>query len=88
MMAKLRAKHTSGQELRLAAAEYFVRTVPGASWEHLANALYYREEEEAVQAVRKYYHAPRGVVNYMYFTLLHKIGTYLRQCVIYLSLPW
>ena len=33
---------------------YFLRNVPMASWEMVAGALYYREEERAVQAVKKF----------------------------------
>ena len=49
----IRDSHRGVRERKAAFSEYFVNSVPGASWTTLAGTLYYFEERKALQAVRK-----------------------------------
>ena len=51
---------TSEEEKKHRIAEYYVRSTPHPNWEQLADGLYMCDEKRAVEAVRKYCHAPRG----------------------------
>lgn len=45
---------------RHATREYWLQTLPDASWERLAGVLYYWEEERALKAVKEYLQSPQG----------------------------
>ena len=49
----IRRSHRSDRERKAAISEYFVNSVPGASWTTLADALHRREERKALRAVGK-----------------------------------
>ena len=53
-------QHQSLQQQHIALAEYTVSYLPGFSWASLAGALYYREEEAALQAARRYIKREEG----------------------------
>ena len=48
------------RECKTALAEYFVTSVPGASWTTLAGALYYNEESAALLAVGRHLKKEKG----------------------------
>ena len=52
---------SSKRERSCAAGVYWLQTSPDVSWEQLAGALYYEEEEEAVEAVKEFLPTSRGV---------------------------
>ena len=52
----------SEQEKKNLIATYYVQTHPGASWEDLAGLFLLCDEQRAVEAVRNYWQAPRGMV--------------------------
>ena len=53
-------QHQSQQQQSMAFAEYFVSYLPEFSWARLAGALYYYEEEAALQAARTYIKREEG----------------------------
>ena len=44
----------SEEERRMAGVEYYLQTVPGASWGRVAGMLWYRGDHTALEAVRQY----------------------------------
>ena len=46
--------YSSEEERRVAGVEYYLQTVPGASWGRVAGMLWYRGEHTALEAVRQY----------------------------------
>ena len=46
--------YSSEEEKRLAGVEYYLQTVPGASWGRVAGALWWLGEHTALEAVRQY----------------------------------
>ena len=57
---EIRRQHQSQQQQHMALAEYTVSYVPGFSWARLTGALYYCEEEAALQAARRYIKREEG----------------------------
>ena len=53
-------KVPSQHQRHVAFAEYIVSYLPGFSWARLAGALYYCEEEAALQAARRYIRREEG----------------------------
>ena len=56
----IRDSHRDYRERKTALAEYFVSSVPGASWATLAGALYYGEESAALLAVGRHLKEEKG----------------------------
>ena len=46
--------YSSEEERRVAGVEYYLQTMPGASWGRVAGMLWYMEECTALEAVRQY----------------------------------
>ena len=46
--------YLSEDEKRVAGLQYYLQTVPGASWGRIASLLWYMEEHTALETVRKY----------------------------------
>ena len=46
--------YSTEEEKRIAGLQYYLQTIPGASWERLAGALWSLEEEKALEKVRQY----------------------------------
>ena len=46
--------YSSEEERRVVGIEYYLQTVPGASWGRVAGMLWYQGEHTALEAVRKY----------------------------------
>ena len=56
----IRRSHRGDRERKTAVAEYFVNSVPGASWTTLAGALYHKEESAALLAVGRHLEEENG----------------------------
>ena len=46
--------YSSEDERRMAGLQYYLQTVPGASWGRIASRLWYLEEHTALESVRQY----------------------------------
>ncbi|CAI8020102.1 hypothetical protein GBAR_LOCUS12027, partial [Geodia barretti] len=46
--------HPTEEEKRIAGLQYYLQTVPGASWEEIAGVLWYLEEHTALEEVRQH----------------------------------
>ena len=46
--------YSSEDEKRVAGLQYYLQTLPGASWGRIAGALWYLEEHTALETVRQY----------------------------------
>ena len=46
--------YSSEDEKRMAGLQYYLQTVPGASWGRIAGVLWYLEEQIALETVRQY----------------------------------
>ena len=46
--------YSSEDEKRVAGLQYYLQTVPGASWGRIADVLWYMEEHTALETVREY----------------------------------
>ena len=46
--------YSSEDEKRVAGLQYYLQTVPGASWGRIAGVLWYLEEHTALETVREY----------------------------------
>ena len=46
--------HSTEEEKRIAGLQYYLQTVPGASWEMIAGALWFMEEHTALEEVRQH----------------------------------
>ena len=46
--------YSSEDEKRVAGLQYYLQTVPGASWGRIAGVLWYMEEHTALETVREY----------------------------------
>ena len=46
--------YSSEEERRVASVEYYLQTVPGASWGRVAGVLWWLGEHTALEAVRQY----------------------------------
>ena len=59
--------HSSEEERREAGVDYYLHTMPGASWGRVAGVLWYLGEHTALEAVREYLpHKNGGKVTIMY----------------------
>ena len=56
----IRDSHRGDRECKTALAEYFVSSVPGASWTTLAGALCHEEESAALLAVGRHLKEEKG----------------------------
>ena len=56
----IRDSHRDDRECKTALAEYFVSSMPGASWITLAGALYHEEESAALLAVGRHLKEEKG----------------------------
>ena len=56
----IRDSNRGDRECKTALAEYFVSSVPGASWTTLAGALYHQEESAALLAVGRHLKEEKG----------------------------
>ena len=56
VMNQIRASqsYSSEDKKRVAVLQYYLQTVPGASWVRIASALWYLEEHTALETVRQY----------------------------------
>ena len=50
----------TGENKMTAMLQYFLNNVPMASWQKVAGALYWRKEEKALQAAKKFLTVSRG----------------------------
>ena len=57
----IRDSHRGDRECKAALSEYFVNSMPGASWATVADALYCCEERKVLQAVRKHLKEGKGL---------------------------
>ena len=48
--------HSTEEEKRIAGLQYFLQTLPGASWEKIAGVLWRMEEHTALEEVRQHLH--------------------------------
>ncbi|CAI8009012.1 hypothetical protein GBAR_LOCUS6102, partial [Geodia barretti] len=46
--------HSSEEEKRIAGLQYYLQTIPGASWEDIVGALWFMEEHTALEEVRQH----------------------------------
>ncbi|CAI8009478.1 hypothetical protein GBAR_LOCUS6350, partial [Geodia barretti] len=46
--------HSTEEEKRIAGLQYYLQTVPGASWEVIAGELWYLEEHTVLEEVRQH----------------------------------
>ena len=46
--------YSSEDEKRVTGLQYYLQTVPGASWGRIASVLWYLEEHTALETVREY----------------------------------
>ena len=53
-------QHRTLQDQHAALAQYLLYSLPGFSWAMFAGALYYREEEAALQEARRYINKEEG----------------------------
>ena len=49
---------------------YYLHTMPQASWEDIAGALYYREEVTALEAVKRFLHHTPGQLTQLHVSIL------------------
>ena len=56
----IRRSHRGDRARKAALTEYFVSSVPGASWTTLAGALYYGEQSAALLAVGRHLKEEKG----------------------------
>ena len=56
----IRGSDRGDRECEIALAEYFVSSMPGASWTTLAGALYHEEESAALLAVGRHLKEEKG----------------------------
>ena len=52
--------YSTEEEKRIAGLQYYLQTVPGASWEMIAGVLWGMEEHTALEEVRKYLPSTHG----------------------------
>ena len=64
---KASPSYSAEDDKRIAGLQYYLQTLPGASWGGIAGALWYIEEHTALETVRQY--------------LPHKHGEYHNPCV-------
>ena len=57
---KIARQHRTVQDQHAALAQYLLYSLPGFSWAMFAGALYYREEEAALQEARRYINREEG----------------------------
>ena len=69
---KTSAQYSTEEEKRLAAIQYYIDYVPGASWSRIASALWYYEAYTALEAVRKFLPKPHGKFSYNEFHMLRE----------------
>ena len=58
---EIRLHSSTEREKCLALGDYWVNTVPGASWERLARVLYLRGEERALAVTKQYLQQQQGM---------------------------
>ena len=46
--------HSTEEEKRIAGLQYYLQTLPGASWETIAGGLWFMEEHTALEEVRQH----------------------------------
>ena len=46
--------HSTEEEKRIAGLQYYLQTLPGASWETIAGELWFMEEHTALEEVRQH----------------------------------
>ena len=52
--------YSTEEEKRIAGLQYYLQTVPGASWERIAGILWFLNEHTALEEVRQYLPSTRG----------------------------
>ena len=62
----LHIKRQQKSSYRQAVIDYFIKYSPYASWTWLASRLYWREEHEALSAVKKFIKRTRGKCVHVY----------------------
>ena len=67
VMDQIRASqsYSSEDEKRVAGLQYYLQTVPGASWGRIAGVLWLMEEHTALETVRQYLPHTHGECNVM-----------------------
>ena len=63
--------HTPQKKRRIAGLQYYLQTLPGASWEKIAGVLWRMEEHTALEEVRQHLH-PYG--QWVVLSLCHSLG--------------
>ena len=61
----IRRNHRGDRERKTALAEYFVKSMPDASWTTLAGALYFMQESAALLAVGRHLKEEKGWWGYV-----------------------
>ena len=62
ILVSISDSHSTAEEQKKALAEYFISALPAPSWSTLAGALYYREDEAALQAVSSHLQREDGTL--------------------------
>ena len=52
--------YSTEEEKRIAGLQYYLQTVPGASWERIAGVLWQTQEHTALEGVRQYLPSTHG----------------------------
>ena len=52
--------YSTEEEKRIAGLQYYLQTVPGASWERIAGVLWFLEQNTALEEVRQYLPSTHG----------------------------
>ena len=60
-LQEINQQSSTEREKYLALGDYWVNTVPGASWEGLSRGLYYCGEERALAVMQQYLQQQKGV---------------------------
>ncbi len=68
-MYKIDDTHSTEEGKKCALVYYYLQTVHDASWEKLAGALYYCQEDSALAVVKKLFHSPRGMHVHAQYTV-------------------
>ena len=74
--------HSTEEEKRIAGLQYYLQTVPGASWEDIAGELWYLEKHTALEEVRQHLPSTYGVCILLLLLLIPSTLACLPQLVV------
>ena len=68
---KASQSHSTEDEKRMAGLQYYLQTVPGASWGRIAGVLWFLEEQTALETVRQNLpHKPGEYIIIIYYSIV------------------